>query len=322
MADKTDIQNAILRCDKILAGRNPYYQRLSKIGKIKFLRRLVRFMEEKRWTGQRGIQVTGEMKVLISGTAIQLTFGLKNFNLHHFHTINVWPDKYESKVAPGEIHLGSATKTGVINLSWNYYQMGYAIPNDRINLGLHEMAHALEINYLFGADFDVYFACFIDLWEQKRREESHKLAVGENTFLRAYGGNNPREFFAVCVEAFFETPAELRSAMPETFIFLCMILNQNPENVLSDYAFHNSLKGKIPISPDQLKKYNSLKKENRHLYDQYYLSQRGQISLLMVLATLALLFLPIFTGLPVFLVAALASYLAFRAVKQDESKGK
>jgi Mlc titration factor MtfA (ptsG expression regulator) len=56
------------------------------------------------------------------------------------------------------------------------------------------------------------------------------------TYLRDYAFTNTHEFFAVCVEHFFETPLHFYQKYPDLFKDLCNVLNQNPLNTKNDYA--------------------------------------------------------------------------------------
>lgn len=54
------------------------------------------------------------------------------------------------------------------------------------------------------------------------------MRQGTNNLLDDYGAANFDEFWAVCVETFFEKPAEFQQVMPELYESLSGLLNQNP----------------------------------------------------------------------------------------------
>src|ERR1700748_3705870 len=74
--------------DQLLARYNPYYRRLSGEGRDRFLKRVLVFMEYKKF---EYIDIQGEerMPLLISAAAVQLTFGLESFLLAYFRTIYI-----------------------------------------------------------------------------------------------------------------------------------------------------------------------------------------------------------------------------------------
>ena len=230
-------QSDIIRYESYLTSIS-YYQNLSITGKAKFVDRLVSLMINKEFDGREELKVMEEMKVLISASAIQLTFGLKEYHLWHYHTIRVYPKEFYSKIM-GLRMKGGTSPGGMIALSWKDFKEGYEHPNDKYNLGLHELAHALKLDVTKGDDFDSRFANYLDDWEGIGRREFEKLRDGRTSFLRAYGGTNMHEFFAVCVEHFFEVPEDFKRELPDLYNHLCYLLNQNPTNIENDCALPN-----------------------------------------------------------------------------------
>ena len=211
-----------------------YYRHLSPQGRVRFMNRLVEFMLSKRWEGWEGIVVAEDMKVLISASATQLTFGMQHYVFPHFHTIRVYPKAYYYKLT-NQYFKGGTSESGVISLSWKHFIEGYEDPSDRLNLGLHEWAHALKIDLASEDDFDSRFVNYLDNWETISYPEFSKMHDGKPSFLRAYAGTNMHEFFAVCIEHFFEVPVQFKVHLPVIYHHLCLLLNQDPSNVADDY---------------------------------------------------------------------------------------
>lgn len=228
-------RSEFLFINSVLIDKNPYYKNLSSNGKAKFINRLKYFISTKKFIGKEGLHITKEIMILISASGVQLTFGLEKFAIAHFHTIFVYPSIFYSKLLRRDLK-GAAFGGRVISLSWKDFQKGYEIPDDRYNLGLHEMAHALKIDVLKGYDFDSRFAFYLDEWLDAGEKELSVMQRGTKSFLRAYGGKNEHEFFAVCVEHFFEAPETFNQKLPEIFQHLCVLLNQNPLNKMKDYT--------------------------------------------------------------------------------------
>jgi MtfA peptidase len=213
---------------------NGYYDRLSIAGKKIFMDRLFTFMLNKEFVGQNGLLITEEMKVLISATAVQLTFGLKKFKLEYLETIYVFPTIFKLRNSKTE-YKGATSPRGIMYLSWEAFQQGNADATDKINLGLHEMTHALKLSLLQGTGFDNYFASRIDIWERIAEGELINLREKAAAFLRPYGKTNLEEFFSVSVEAFFESPKAFSRELPELYQYIVFLLNQDPTNVMNDY---------------------------------------------------------------------------------------
>ena len=213
--------------DAILNSKFKYYSDLSIADKEKFSHRVSVFMEEKNFEGREGLVVTQEMKVLISASAVQLTFGLGRFHLDYFSTIVIYPKSYYSKLDK-HFHMGEVNLNGVIVFSWDDYTEGYRLPNDRYNVGLHEMAHALKFDQTRRAEQDSFFANYYNRFLSSSKPEFAKLKRQEKTILRKYAGTNMDEFFAVCVEHFFEASAQFKEALPDLYKHMCILFNQDP----------------------------------------------------------------------------------------------
>jgi MtfA peptidase len=245
------------RYHEILSGFR-YYDNLSHKGKLKFAGRVGEFIKTKRFIGMEGLTVTDEMKVLISASAIQLTFGLEKFLLDFCSVIKVYPRYFFSKLLNAELK-GGASESGILMLSWEDFLEGYKNPHDNYNLGLHEMAHVLKINVLRGDNFDDKFSFYLDEWLRIGSNEFKKLKRRDKSLLREYAGSNIHEFFAVCIEHFFESPHDFKKELPDIYNHLCFLLNQDPENTDSDFLLRpdfkeivNKNKDRIPI-PKKLK---------------------------------------------------------------------
>lgn len=218
----------------LLKQKNPYFKNLSPDAQEIFISRVFKFMETKAFIGREGLVITDEIRVLVSAAAVQLTFGLKDYTITHLHTINVFPRIFFSKFLNTNLK-GLNTQSGVLSLSWNDFKEGYAVENDRINLGLHELAHALNIDLDEEGNYDEHFSVYFEQWSTVAQDDYINLKEKKKTFLRSYGGTNMHEFFAVCVEHFFEAPAEFKKELPLLYNFLMLMLNQDPLNAKGDY---------------------------------------------------------------------------------------
>ncbi|MEW6468255.1 MAG: zinc-dependent peptidase [Bacteroidota bacterium] len=224
----------VQRCHRYLKDF-AYYQGLSPGGRKKFIQRLFNIMVTKYFDGRDGLEVTEEMKVLISACIAQATFGLREYRLLHFSYIRVFPGIFYSRLIDRKLK-GGTTTGGVIMLSWKDFVQGYRIGNDRFNLGLHEIAHALKVEIKYGEESDQAFAEYFRKWLHESYDVFERMNKGARTFLRDYAGVNTHEFFAVCVEHFFEVPADFKANLPHIYRHLCVLLNQDPLNTTKDYA--------------------------------------------------------------------------------------
>jgi Mlc titration factor MtfA (ptsG expression regulator) len=214
----------------------PFYRMLPKSSKRIFIKRLSYFIATKRFIPRQIAEITDEMKIFIGASAIQLTFGLPRVYLRHFKNILVYPDNYYSNITR-KYHKGEVNpRRQAIVLSWKAYVAGYA-ENEGVNLGLHEMAHALHLeNRIRNGEFAFFPKQELAYWDQLAVYEIEKLRSGGQSIFRSYGGTNSYEFFAVAIEHFFERPQEFKDYSEELYITLGKLLNQDPLYLVNQAA--------------------------------------------------------------------------------------
>jgi Mlc titration factor MtfA (ptsG expression regulator) len=211
---------------EILAQYLPYYRSLSPQLQQRFIKRTVNFMTAKQFE-YVGIEPEEKMPLLISATAIQLTFGLKRYLMDHFEKIYVLHHDYH-------YGLNSVPFQGHVNhegiyLSWNNFTRGFENYDDGDNVGLHEMAHALayvNFNVTDGSD-DGFRERFIRFSKTGRRVFAEMQDEVSGGFLGHYAATRYEEFWAVCVEHFFERPVAFKIQLPELYAAMCELLNQD-----------------------------------------------------------------------------------------------
>lgn len=206
---------------------NPYYNSLSKELQEIFLRRTILFIQSKEF---RFHAMTEEenIPVLISGAAVQITFGLTNYIMDYFSVIHVIPAPYVLQLND-EMYDGHVSRTGIY-ISWNRFQEGFKYYNDSRNLGLHEMAHAISYDAFLGHEDkdDRKFKQRLREFNEKGVPVFRAMRKGVSNILDEYATTNFDEFWAVCVESFFENPAEFKRTLTGLYVSICSLLNQNP----------------------------------------------------------------------------------------------
>jgi Mlc titration factor MtfA (ptsG expression regulator) len=135
-----------LKADEIeyLYKKNTYYRKLDEDRKEQFEYRVKLFLEDKEFIAKKMQGLSQIQKVLIASSAVQLTFGFKAIRLIHFQRIFVYPNAYKSSIT-GKYHRGEVNSAGAIVFSWEDFLKGYEICDDGINVGIHEMAHAMYL---------------------------------------------------------------------------------------------------------------------------------------------------------------------------------
>ncbi len=197
-----------------------------KLQKV-FRNRVAKFMEIKTFETRQGMILSDKMKLMVSSSAVQLTFGLADYKLNPFHRILIYPEAYYSQITK-KYHKGEVNANGMVVLSWQDFKQGYADPNDNLNLGLHEFAHALFIGYQKNRNDCINFDFYYKKWREVGDREFFKMRGRKENYLRQYGSVNLMEFFSVSVEHFFEAPNAFQENLPELYDVLSKFLGQDP----------------------------------------------------------------------------------------------
>jgi len=212
----------------ILSHYNDYYNNLSKPLKKVFRQRV--FISSKFLTFRpvEFTHVTLEMKVLITSALVQITFGLSRFVLRRFQTIFVVPNTYAFAQFPALLgHVDH--NANVIALSWPSVKEGFVIPDDAMNVALHELTHALEGEDESSFVFDNFFkAINLENFKEMGVQEIFKIRAQKHKYFRDYAGQNLDELFAVCMECFFEQPNEFKTKVPQVYKLMVKLLKQDP----------------------------------------------------------------------------------------------
>jgi len=207
-----------------------YYQNLPASLKPMFERRVALFIRAKDFYGQQGLKVTDDMRVLIAATGVQITFGFKFFQLPRFNKIFIYPDAYYSRQTKKK-HKGEVYPLGrLIKLSWNNFLKGFADPKDGINLGIHEMTHAMSLENRYASNGVSNFInrSAYRTWQNYAHIEMENIRNGKTDFFRAYASSNIEEFMAVSIEVFFERTEDFYDYNPMLYKATCNLLNQDP----------------------------------------------------------------------------------------------
>lgn len=213
--------------DEWLKKYNPYYNSLSESLQKIFLERTVTFMREKEFRFHAMVEEE-YIPVLISGAAVQLTFGLRNYRMGYFPVIHVIRKEYTLDINR-ETYYGHVSRTGIY-ISWNHFLEGYADYNDSINVGLHEMAHAISYDAFLGYEdeHDRKFKERLNEFTEEGKPLFRAMRQGASHVLDDYACTNFDEFWAVCAETFFENPVEFSDKMPALYKEISELLNQDP----------------------------------------------------------------------------------------------
>ena len=211
----------------ILHKHFPYFEKLSTGEKIRFLQRLNKFMYQKvfRIHDESGFK---EMPILISATAIQLSFGLEDYILPYYKNINIFPQEFLG-IEPQIRFLEGNVSGNSINISWKHYLQGYENIENGQNVGLHEMAHAYYCqNMVCDEDRNPAFVSAYSNFDVLSNTVFKNEILSTQRLYSDYGLKNLHEFWAESVEIFFERPLAMKAQYPDLFTTMSLLLNQQP----------------------------------------------------------------------------------------------
>lgn len=228
---------------EILVRNVPYYRLLTPDEQAELRAHIQVFLNEKRFEGCGGLQITDEIRVTIAAQACILLLHRQTDYYPKMRTVLVYPHHYFADFKqhlPGgavleSVHarLGESWYRGPVVLSWDDVQQGSADIHDGHNVVYHEFAHQLdsESGANEGAPALPRRSMYIAWARVLGAEYQHLIEAlkhHRHTFIDAYGATNPAEFFAVITEAFFEQPLQLKRRHPELYQQLMAFYRQDP----------------------------------------------------------------------------------------------
>ncbi len=223
--------------DELMLKNFAFYHVLSDSDRLQFRKKLNSLLKSKWYKGSNGFKVSKEMMLLVAATMTQISLGLPDFTFPKFDRIVLFPKRFYSEIIQHDLKGLTIFKTGVVLISWPDYQQGYSEPTDKLNLGLHEMAHALFLDYFHYNKTSSLYSNWLTV--AKPVLDSMKINEGPQ-FLRDYAKSNIHEFWAVCVEHFFEAPIQFKEHLPELYNAMCIVLNQDMASCLLQFSIIKS----------------------------------------------------------------------------------
>lgn len=130
----------------ILRSSFPFYNKLSDKHKSYFEHRVTSFIKDKDFIARGASIITEEMRILISATAVMLTFWFRDFYIGLISKIVIYPKEFYSK-SSNAYHKGEFNpKFKALVLLWEDFEKGFEDGKDNLNLGIHDFTHAIHLN--------------------------------------------------------------------------------------------------------------------------------------------------------------------------------
>jgi Mlc titration factor MtfA (ptsG expression regulator) len=211
-----------------LESRYDHYHRLPAALKRRFEDDVRVFVAEKRITGV-GVEATAQLGLLVAASAVTISLGWPDFEWDRLTEVLLYPQDFDRDYSfEAEDLAGEAHAWGTVILSVPALLESFEDPDDGYHVGIHEFAHLLDAHQ---AHFDGMPAGMPArlgaAWEELAAREMERLRRGRSA-LDPYGADDPAEFLAVAVEAFFETPLAVRRRHRELYGTLAEYFAQDP----------------------------------------------------------------------------------------------
>jgi len=221
--------------EAILVAQVGYYRALDDAQKLRF-RQMVRvFLDEVRITGV-GTAVDDAVRVLVGASAVIPIFGFHDWEYKGREVLiyaGSFNDKYKATADEdanilGLVGLGHLR--GVMVLSKPDLLHGFANPEDKQNVGVHEFTHLVEDGAgRHGLPAEVPAAVVYQWLMYVAQELAHPS--DNRRHINAYAYTNQHEFLAVLSEYFFEAPDVLQRKAPKLYELLRQMFHQDPASL-------------------------------------------------------------------------------------------
>ena len=187
------------------------------------------FMAETRVTGVEA-EVTHELRLLVAASAVTLSVGWPDYEWDQVTEVLLYPHNFDRDDYSFETPelSGQAHPWGTVILSIPALRESFADPDDAYHVGIHEFAHLLELDQTrFDGIPPGLSPARSREWAELMDREMDRMRRGKSV-IDDYGANDPVEFLAVAVEAFFESALELRRRHREVYDVLAEYFRQDP----------------------------------------------------------------------------------------------
>ena len=221
----------------------PVYRRLPEADRAELRGHVQVLLEEKRFEGCGGLELTDRVRVTIGGQAAILLLHRDTDYYPQLESILVYPHAYTARsehhlddylIEEGtEIREGESWYRGAIVLSWEDVQRGASGEKKGQNVVFHEFAHQLDDESGVADGTPVLkehhqWRKWVRVFQSEYESLQEAGDEGRGTVLDPYGSESPAEFFAVATECFFERSHDLHHRHGELYDQLRTFYEQDP----------------------------------------------------------------------------------------------
>lgn len=221
---------------KLLSKEVDFYQKLKKVKKKNFEKRVAEFLEEIHIEGV-GTEITELDRVLIASSAIIPVFGFADWKYKNLSNVILYPNTFNKEFQfEGNSNrsimgmVGSGYMNGQMLLSRASLYHGFSKSSGNENVAIHEFVHLLDKSdgTIDGVPENLLAYEYSLPWLKMMQEEMNKIEKGKSD-INPYALTSEAEFLAVASEYFFSRPEKFQDKHPQLYEQLSRIfgLQQN-----------------------------------------------------------------------------------------------
>ena len=245
---------------KILTGHVIYYNHLPANEKPVFEKDIQVFLAEKRITGIK-TSIDDTDRLLVAASAVIPVFRFRGWEYRNLSEVLLYPGSFNQQYETGAGKtilgmVGTGAMDRMMILSKNALRQGFAIANDKKNVGIHEFIHLVDMSdgVADGLPEVLLQNQYAIPWLNLVEEEMENI-FNRKSGINPYGATNKQEFFAVVSEYFFERPHLLKQKHPEIYAMLEKIFRQKATDRLPLNLRRRSIGRNSPCPCGSGKKY-------------------------------------------------------------------
>ena len=216
---------------------------LSAVEKARLRLLMAVLLQQKKFVGVQGLELTSEMKLIIAAQACVpiLKLGINYYS--GFSQVSIYPAAFwierDEQDAAGVVHhvrrllSGESWLRGPVIISWDEIEKDIQRENSGHNVIIHEFVHKIDMqnqsaNGMPPIPTEMSASEWQKIFSKAYKILNERVQHHHKPYIDAYAASSPAEFFAVASEYFFTAPEKLSLHCRDVYKELALFYRQNP----------------------------------------------------------------------------------------------